>query len=138
VLERYARSLIKRHNTFYRGVFNTDANGNQLSSNAFNEAQLAQFGALSPTGAAGETFITPNFGYSSFYGHPVEIMRPFHLGPDRTKWFIEGDFNISTIANRNGLFNGIGSPWVTKSEVLNGSANWPETELVGVNQKFIP
>jgi hypothetical protein len=50
VLERYARSLIKRHNTFYRGV--------ELNPQEPN-LSLEYMATHAPGGGAGELYITP-------------------------------------------------------------------------------
>lgn len=98
-----------------------------------------------PGGGAGELYISP---YESVaggtYGSPVEILRPYNLGTDRTKWFIEGDFNIASAGGQRELQNfenikGIVAPWVDNNQL----SRWqhtlsPETELTGRNQQFIP
>jgi hypothetical protein len=76
------------------------------------------------------------------YGEPVEILRPYKLGADRTRWFDEGDFQIYTAGGRRDMHlwedkKGIAAPWL-RSEVFEGKADWiykprVETELTGRN-----
>ena len=138
VLERYARSLIKRHNTFYRGV--------ELNPQESN-LSLEYMATHAPGGGAGELYITPYQSVAAMYGEPVEILRPYKLGADRTKWFDEGNFPIYTAGGRRDIHlwenkKGISAPWLT-SETFEGKSDWiykprVETELTGRNQQFIP
>lgn len=138
VLERYARSLIKRHNTFYRGV-----GLNPQESNL----SLEYMATHAPGGGAGELYITPYQSVAAMYGEPVEILRLYKLGADRTRWFNEGDFQIYTAGGRRDMHlwegkKGIAAPWLT-SETFEGKSDWiykprVETELTGRNQQFIP
>lgn len=138
VLERYARSLIKRHNTFYRGV--------ELNPQESN-LSLEYMATHAPGGGAGELYITPYQSVAAMYGEPVEILRPYKLGADRTKWFDEGNFPIYTAGGRRDIHlwenkKGIAAPWLT-SETFEGKSDWiykprVETELTGRNQQFIP
>lgn len=129
VLERYARSLIKRHNTFYRGV------------NAPDDITAIQYATNPPGGGAGELYITPHQSYAGLYGDKVvEIQKPFTLGKDRTKWFTEGDFNIGAAGGNREMskfegVSGIVDPWTSNSGLP--TATIP-TELTGRNQVFIP
>lgn len=138
VLERYARSLIKRHNTFYRGV--------ELNPQEPN-LSLEDMATHAPGGGAGELYITPYQSVAAMYGEPVEILKPYKLGADRTRWFNEGDFQIYTAGGRRDMHlwenkKGIAAPWLT-SETFEGKSDWiykphVETELTGRNQQFIP
>lgn len=138
VLERYARSLIKRHNTFYRGV--------ELNPKESN-LSLEYMATHAPGGGSGELYITPYQSVAAMYGEPVEILRPYKLGSTRTKWFDEGDFQIYTAGGRRDMHlwenkKGITSPWLS-SEEFEGKTSWiykphVETELTGRNQQFIP
>ena len=138
VLERYARSLIKRHNTFYRGV--------KLNPKESN-LSLEYMATHAPGGGAGELYITPYQSVAAMYGEPVEILRPYKLGADRTRWFDEGDFQIYTAGGRRDMHlwedkKGIAAPWL-RSEEFAGKESWVykphvETELTGRNQQFIP
>lgn len=138
VLERYARSLIKRHNTFYRGV--------ELNPKEPN-LSLEHMATHAPGGGAGELYITPYQSVAAMYGEPVEILRPYKLGADRTRWFDEGDFQIYTAGGRRDMHlwedkKGIAAPWL-RSEEFAGKTSWAykphvETELTGRNQQFIP
>lgn len=135
VLERYARSLIKRHNTFYRGV---------VSNPSEPHLSLEYMATHAPGGGAGELYITPYEGVAQMYGHPVEILRPYKLGADRTRWFDEGNFPIYTSGGRREMHlwenkKGITAPWLTSE---NFESRWykpnVEGELTGRNQQFIP
>ena len=140
VLERYARSLIKRHNTFFRGV---------TENPDFPDLSLEYMATHAHT-PEDPMYISPFESVASSYGHPVEILRPYHLGEDRTKWFTEGEFPIYTSGGRGSLDDwkdksAIAAPWMsseTLKEVLRtGRVLTPDVEsieLTGRNQPFIP
>lgn len=123
VLERYARSLIKRHNTFYRGVSLPQKGTKQWAQleNAlgknFTEQQALKYMATNPPGGgAGEVYLSPFSNTAGFYGNQVEVTRPFKLGTDRTKWFEEGDFSLVDNQGHRDLkfykdFKGLTDPW---------------------------
>ena len=92
-----------------------------------------------PGGGAGELYITPYEGVAQMYGHPVEILRPYKLGADRTRWFDEGNFPIYTSGGRREMHlwenkKGITAPWLTSE---NFESRWykpnVEGELTGRN-----
>lgn len=129
VLERYARPLIKRHNTYYRGV------------EGVNDKQKLVFATNPPGGGSGELYITPYENVASMYGDPVEILRPYKLGSDRTKWFDEGNFKIASAGGQREMENfkkvkGIVDPWTNNKYLL--LYQTVPTELTGRNQQFIP
>lgn len=143
VLERYARSLIKRHNTFYRGT-NIPKKGTEeynyliKQMGKSNPSEQEMYNYMS-THREGELYISPYRNISRDYGTSTEILRPYKLGSDRTKWFDEGNFTIyangsnRTFENMEG-FSGITSPWVSTDKGLGQI----QTELTSWNQKFIP
>jgi hypothetical protein len=71
VLEKYARALIKQHNTFYRGISYApdDITAMKWASQPHHNAEM---------------YITPYSNVASGYGDPVEVLRPYKLGSDRT------------------------------------------------------
>ena len=129
VLERYARSLIKRHNTYFRGIHD-----------APNEEVMKYWATHAPGGISEELYISPYKDVAEMYGDPVEILRPYKLGQDRTKWFTEGDFKIASAGGQRDTKNfegvkGIVDPWNENSDV---PMLYVTNELTGRNQKFIP
>lgn len=71
VLEKYARALIKQHNTFYRGI-----------SYAPDDATAMKWASQPRPNV--EMYITPSSNVASGYGDPIEVLRPYRLGSDRT------------------------------------------------------
>lgn len=116
-LEAYAKSLIDRHNKFYRGVF-VPENPEDLQSirsiigeNATDE-EILQY--VSTHGRKGEDgfFVSPYNTVGDKYGKQAIVSRPYTLGKDRTKWFEEGDYNVAE-GKDNGLENAFYDPWGT-------------------------
>lgn len=96
-IERFARDMINRHNSFYRGVNMPWKKGDleiinkNLGPNATNE-EILQYMATHPKSDPGTMFITPY--PTKGYGYQAIIQRPYKLGNDRLKWIKEGDFVI--------------------------------------------
>lgn len=101
VLERYARAMISKHNSFYRGVhmpYNEDdiAIIHKALGVSPTEEQVLQYVATHPRSNQDVMFISPrsNAGIYGSNGKTAIISRPYKLGSDRTKWFTEGDYPI--------------------------------------------
>ena len=112
--EAYAKKILKRHNTFLRGV-NTAAASDE--SIAFAKNILAQRGVLNPsmkqiakiaatvplkgrkanyvsTKSNADRYGAGNKNSKNF-GGTAKVVRPYTLGPDRMKWFDEADFEVT-------------------------------------------
>ena len=113
-LERYARDMIAQHNSFYRGVqmptrqVDIDAIKSVLGETATDE-QILQYVATHPR-KGDALFFTP-YQNASAYGDVAVISRPYSLGPDRTQWFIKGDYPIYQAGGIQGPIKGISDPW---------------------------
>jgi hypothetical protein len=111
--EEYAKKILKRHNTFLRGVNTAGASDESI---AFAKDILAQRGVLNPSmeqiaqiaatvplrGRKAQYVTTKgnSVGYggrnknSKNFGGTAKVVRPYTLGPDRMKWFDEADFEV--------------------------------------------
>ena len=125
VLERYARSMISKHNSFYRGVhmpYNEDdiAIIHKVLGASPTEEQVLQYVATHPRSNQDPMFISPrsNAGIYGGNGKTAIISRPYKLGLDRTKWFTEGDYPIYQAPGLKQYQlpeNAIADPWTTPS-----------------------
>ena len=125
VLERYARSMISKHNSFYRGIhmpYNEDdiAIIHKVLGASPTKEQVLQYVATHPRSKQDPMFISPrsNAGIYGANGKIAIISRPYKLGPDRTKWFTEGDYPIYQAPGLKQYQlpeNVIADPWTTPS-----------------------
>ena len=112
--EAYAKKILKRHNTFLRGVDTAEASDDCIS---FAKSILAQRGVLNPsmeqiaqiaatvplkgrkahyvsTKGNADIYGSGNYDGKNFHG-TAKVIRPYTLGPDRMKWFDEADFEVT-------------------------------------------
>ena len=100
-LNTYARELIERHNSFYRGVEMPYLNEDKVSiiqklGPEATQEQILRYVATHPRQPGDPLFISPqsNAGIYGSNGRTAVVKRPYHLSQDRTQWFLEGDYPI--------------------------------------------
>lgn len=116
-LERYARDLIAKHNSYYRGVEMPTLS----SDKALLEARLGSnptvdeiYQSMITTPRPNDVlWISPgaNAGIYGGGGRTGIVSRPYSLGTDRTQWFDEGDFIVNKGYNFSG--SGLADPWAS-------------------------
>jgi hypothetical protein len=116
--EEYAKKILKRHNTFLRGVtsrVNTDDKELQAKLRTFarkklkekgirepSEEDIARIAATIPSPENGSNFcavdrnadIYSGTNHKGGFSGTAKVIRPYTLGADRMKWFDEADFNV--------------------------------------------
>lgn len=112
--EAYAKKILKRHNTFLRGVDTRDASEeaidfarNVLAKKGITNPSMKQIARVAATIPYGERrahyvstksnadiYGSGNDDGKNFHG-TAKVIRPYTLGPDRMKWFDEADFEVT-------------------------------------------
>ena len=151
-LNAYAKALIDRHNSFYRGVAmpvgeDLVAARNALGSSASDEEILqyvATHGRPGPTGAW--VFTSPKSN-AFMYGKDgtARVTRPYTLGEDRMRWFDEGDYPLVTPGRDTAWeqfsdYQGMLDPWQRPQYDYYGTPHFDgiqPNEVVSVNQPMI-
>ena len=113
--EEYAKKILKRHNTFLRGVNTAGASDESIAfakdilaqRGVFNPSmeQIAQIAATVPLKGRKAQYVSTKSNAASYggdnknsknFGGTAKVVRPYRLGPDRMRWFDvgEGDFDV--------------------------------------------
>jgi hypothetical protein len=147
-LESYARALIDKHNSYYRGVVMPEGEDLEKIYNVLGrdatEDEILKYMTTHPKDNEGWLFMSPKTN-AAIYGKTARVSRPYSLGADRTKWFEEGDFpmvmkepNMSWEEFRQ--YQGMADPWAKMRHDYYGNPVLDTTvpnEVVSSNQPMI-
>lgn len=94
-LDELTKNMLERHNTYYRGVVMTPEVEELAKTLNISNEEALKIAATTPRKGESHVFVSP-VSNAGIYGGgtPAKIRRPYKLGPDRTKWFNEANFQI--------------------------------------------
>lgn len=149
-LQAQAKHLLRKHNTYFRGVTDINSSDKQFLPNlgkGMSKENMLRYAATHPKIEGDFIWVSP-FSNASGYGKVARIRRNFKLSNNPNNWFQDADFNVNygrrySSKWGNGLIdtkdwdlyqketlvkNGVVSPWITESNVK-VSTKSPQNEL---------
>lgn len=127
-LNAATKRMLKQHNTFYRGVYDSKEIQELMKEKGISLREALKISAHRPREYGLPIWVTPSPNVSVGYGgnNPLDfrggvarLERPYVLGKDRTKWFEEADFDLGTRLTRDN--SEIYNPWIDKPSNIVGN-----------------